>query len=423
MIKINESSKACCKPNLSPVSGMAVLFFLFLFSDILADTTEIRQMSDFPFYKVNEISYCNGIVIAAGVVVEETEKWDAMNNRIEKKFFIYSTNDSTWNWYHPVGMMIDDNKDTISYDAEPRHITSLKGCFVAVIDVGENPDRSQRIHYSRDGIVWHYIPIHATSVHLINDKIVVENGLSFSVSDDGINWKSYGYNNWDNSYPEYTNIVPPENQTVEIISYKDKGENDYGSEEYPFVSYDWFSLISYYKDSTYVLTDNLRFIVISKDAVHWKVVEVPEKYKNTIGLQYANGKIYFIDNRKDNYYIQKSADGRKWESSQIYPDNIDIGFEKGYREFGSFEDAIFIDSLLYLRMSYWTINSELELAQFYSTDIVSADGSTFEIVTGDAPDYDYSQFSRKPGEIIPESLQEVNRQFKDIVTGKLEPVH
>src|SRR5512136_2162958 len=186
MMKIKETLKTNCKTKILVASGIATVLFLLVASDIFADT---KQLDDFPFYKVNEICYCNGIFLASGVVVEETEKWDAMNNKIEKKFFIYSTNDSTWSWLQPVGIMTENNKDTTRYDAEPRHLTSLKGCFVAVIDVGENPDRSQRIHYSRDGIVWYYTPIHATSVHNINDKIVVENGLSFSVSDDGINWK------------------------------------------------------------------------------------------------------------------------------------------------------------------------------------------------------------------------------------------
>ncbi|HLO59866.1 MAG TPA: hypothetical protein VK179_14055 [Bacteroidales bacterium] len=376
-------------------------------------STHSQNSSFYPYYKVNHVIRNNGLLLADGVVAEEKQKWDAMNNKIETLFYLESVDDSTWQWIKPTGITVNTNGDTLKYEAFPRNIVAFKNYFISIIDVGENPDRMQVIHYSRDGILWISTGIYVTSIHVINDKIIAEHNLSLAVSEDGIHWKLYAYFNWDNSYPEYTNQVPAENQTIYVFSFPDTAIN-FNKEEYPYISYDWFSLKGYYRDSVYILTDTTSFMAVSDDAIRWNYIETPTKADSNLNLQYAHGKVIYLAAAKDSYYLYESTDFRNWTRTKIETDSSD--FENGFY----IEDAFVLDTLLYLQVSTFYGDEENGLHE-YSVTLCSEDSKHFRpcdatsiALAGaiDAPAASIMEYNSK-------SMNKIHFIFKELRNGRL----
>jgi hypothetical protein len=254
-------------------------------------------------------------------------------------------------------------------------------------------------------------------LHIVNDKIIAESDLSIAVSDNGVLWNIYAYKNWDNSYPQYRNIVPFENQTIDFISFPDTiHDENYDWEVYPYISYDWSTLKAYYRDSNYILTDTSSFIALSPDAVKWNFVETPTKGDSNLCLQYAFGKILYIENSNGAYFKNSSSDGGKsWNRTKIVIDSS--YFENGF----TFENAVFIDTTLYIQVTSFYGNED-EGIHFYNIDLISDDGINFKPDYLHDVEYDVMQYT-KPAVIQLKSLTEINFQFKDLYHGKLIPLN
>jgi hypothetical protein len=385
------------------------LLIKIAFSTVLfAENPIPRDSSIFPYYKVRHVNCSNGIILADGAVVEEIEKWDAMNNKIETLFYLKSNDDSTWQWIKPTGITVHNNGDTLKYDAFPRNIVAFKNYFISIIDVGENPDRMQVIHYSHDGIHWISTGIYVTSLHVIKDKIIAEHSLSLAVSDDGMHWKLYAYSNWDNTYPEYLNTVPAENQTIRVFSFADTTVN-FNREEYPYISYDWDKLKGYYRDSVYILTDTSSFVAVSHDANQWDYIETPTRADSNLCLQYAHGKVLYLEIAKGSYYLNLTSDFKTWNRTKIETDSSD--YENGF----FIEDAFLQDTVLYLQVSTFYGGEENGVHE-YTVYLCSEDYIHF--TPCDAASIALAGAIDEPA-FNSKSLNEIRFMFKELTNGKL----
>lgn len=385
---------------------------------IYASPVESFMDEIYPYYKIQHVAQANGVYFANGVVVEEKERWDAMNNKIETPCYIRSYNDSLWQWCKPKGIQRTTDNDSVVYDAFPHNVVSIRNNFVAIIEVGENPNRSQVIHYSKDGVLWYNTGIYATSLHVVHDKIIAEHMLSLAVSANGEQWNVYAYPNWDNSFPEYTNQVPTYHQTISVesqrdsrVTYYDTDRSFNSKEDYPYITYDWFALTSYYRDSTYVLTDGHTFMALSHDAVAWKYVETPLVNDSVYALTFAEGTIAFLEITQGNTYLNVSDSyGKRWKRDII---TLDTNSYASY----SVVDVAIKQGQIYLETEVYYIldNEAMNVSKSYITFLYTKDAPLYE-----STDFFFDDNSNSTSpKNVSRNLAELGYYFKSIHNGTL----
>ena len=261
--------------------------------------------------------------------------------------------------------------------------------------------------------------IYATSLHVIHDKIIAEHNLSIAVSNNGEQWNIYSYINWDNSFPQYNNYVPIENQNIIVKSHLDstlcdyESYNFYSKEDYPYIRYDWFNLKSYFIDSTYILTDTTTFIALSNDAKKWRYIEIPFINDSVYALKFSQEKILFLEiNNGENYLTISDNYGDNWTRIKIIIDTNDYSNFDNY----SIIDVFYEDSTIILKtiVTLWSSSEEIIRLQNYTSYYYSNDGNNF------LPFYNNGlNIENYKKIIISKSIDKIDYYFTSIINGKL----
>lgn len=326
-----------------------------------------------------------------------------------------SSDGKTWKLITPKAVCSQDEatgKAGLEEEILPLKVLFLNNCFIAL---ATNTKKEKTIYRSENGTTWYPVGIDASSLHYIHDRLIVEKDLTFSVSADGKKWTTYGFSFPDE--PHRHKNIPKESRTVSIVA-----------EDPSTVSFDGDSTRGYYVDSSYVLTDNDRTVGISRDGVHWQVVERPifkndSLIENVIGYSYGNHRFVFVTSTEDEEgFVFTSADGRAWEKCSI--DTAGLVEEYGsILSITGFERFFFKDSLFFITRMLAILNHYSGGFTYSSIQYISADGKKWDMSGDDIGnlEVDYPQ-EIFPGEWKSTKLDHLEGNFKLGPDGTIEPV-
>lgn len=278
---------------------ITILFPLIAYSEVYT----WKQVTPFPFYRVDHIVRGNSISFAWGRIIDSVDESSSDKKEMgTTPFFISSTDDKTWKRINP----------KIVAAGQTEELSLIKTFFVqgSFVSLAKNSAGKTKIYYSDSAQTWNPTNIDASSLTYINGHLIAEYNLNFSVSQDGKKWDTYST---DFSAGTGTaNKNGTNNKTVSVIA------NDPSS-----VAFDSDSVRGFFVNDCYVLTDNDRTIAVSPDKVNWKVVERPLDENGTadeevIGFVYGNKRFVYVTSSEDKEgSAYSSTDGKKWEKRSI----------------------------------------------------------------------------------------------------------
>jgi hypothetical protein len=375
-----------------------------------SETYSWKQVAPFPYYLVEEVVGGNGVEIARGRIIEKTQAVAEGDSEVgTTPFFMVSKNDTMWTFMCPRAHAAPGAR--LSNDSlHLLKIMFVKNAFVAL---ATEANGNSGIYYSDSAVTWQSAGIPAQSLVFVKERLLAVDNSIISVSEDGVHWNSYG----PIGLEELDLVVPQKNRTITVVA-----------EHAPSF---WFntdsSLQGYYADSTYVLTDNVSTVGISRDCVHWRVVGLPYKVRNAdiesvTGYLWGNNRFVFVTSPEETEgYSYSSIDGKKWETVRI--DTAD------HSEGEYFMPPVGYSKLEYERMFY--VQSEESYGdpnragpRTYSSWFSSHDGKTW-----DMDDDSYfgdktfaSSISTMPGQLRSKYLWNRGMRFQSLGSHGLEPV-
>lgn len=338
---------------------------------LFSQTYSWKLVAPFPYYRAEHTLYGNNIYLVYGRIIDSLDESGGNKTEIgTTPFFLTSSDAKTWKKITPKVIYPSDKAGSPEREEEivPQKIMFLNGAFIALAC---NARKEKQIYRSNDGSTWKPVGINAASMNFIRDLLIVEHDLTFSVSKDGKNWSTYGVVFKDE--PERHKNVKKEFRTVAIVS------------DYPAsVSFNGDSTRGYYTDSSYVLTDNERSIGISRDGVHWRVVERPI-FKNDSHVESVVGYVYgkkrfvyvtFSEEREGVLHI--SQDGKKWKGITV--DTVELTDKYGqYLPPTKYQQIFFLDSIFYLNRTSRHVNSHSGGLVPVTVQYVSKDGFVWKM--------------------------------------------
>jgi hypothetical protein len=305
---------------------------------VWSQTYSWKQVAPFPYFRVDRVINGNNIYVAYGKIVDSLD--ESSGNKIETgttPFFMISSDAASWKRISPKAADKSGGGSGREEDIVPLKLFFVNGSFISLC---RNLKNEKKIYLSENATTWRLAGIEASSLNFIRDRLIVEHDLAFSVSIDGKKWDTYGA--VFPGEPERHKNISKEFRTVSITA------SDPSS-----VSFNGDSTRGYYTDSSYVVTDNDRTVGISRDGVHWRVVERPFNENDSIvndvvGYVYGNKRfVYATSPDGTEGFSFSSSDGKKWEKSAN--DATDLRNAYGtYSPPTRYERLFFRDSLFYI---------------------------------------------------------------------------
>jgi hypothetical protein len=375
-----------------------------------------KKVAPFPYYLAEHTIYGNSTYFVYGRIIDSLSESTGKKKEIgTTPFFMTSIDGTTWKRVTPKAVYKDDNTATREENIIPLKTLFFNDAYIALARNGKN---EKAIYRSKDGVTWYPTGIAASSFHFIRDRLIAEKDLTFSVSEDGKQWNTYGAVYADN--PNRTKKIKKKFRTVFITSIDPST-----------VSFNGDSTRGYYADSCYVLTDNDRTVALSPDGVQWRVVERPI-FRNDILIDdvigYAYGNKYFVyvtSPEESEGVIHISGDGKQWKKITI--DTVELVEKYGeYLPPTRYRLFFVHDSVFYLNRNCNLENSHTGGIVPIVVQYISGDGVTWKMHEDSKGRWITKPYPEEelPGETNLEKIDSVLvHRFRVGPTGTREPLY